>query len=56
MIRDIIDSLMAGMLLSQLPVWQLSGMMDKVTLIVSLAVLVFMVIMKLKNEPQGWHP
>lgn len=52
MIRDIIDSLMAGMLLSQLPVWQLSGAVDRITLVASLATLVFMVIMGARHEPQ----
>ena len=56
MIRDIVDSLMAGMLLSQLPVWELSGTVDKITMTISIAVLVFMAILKYKNEPQGGNP
>lgn len=56
MTRDVIDSLMAGMLLSQLPIWQLQGPADKATMIMSLATLIFILIMKFKNEPQSWHP
>lgn len=51
MIRDVIDSLMAGTLLSQLPVWQLSGPMDKVTLVVSLAAIIFIILAGIKHEP-----
>lgn len=55
MIRDMIDCLMAGGLLSFLPVWEVD-MTQQIVIALGLAVLCYIVMLAIKNEPQGGNP
>lgn len=55
MIRDMIDCLMAGGLLSFLPIWK-SDTTQQIVIALGLAVLCYIVMLAIKSEPQGGHP
>lgn len=50
MIRDIIDSLMAGGLLSFYPIWQIDTIMEQIVITIGLAILIYITILFFRKE------
>lgn len=48
--RDIIDSLMAGSLLSFLPIWQTTSSIEQVVTALGLSTLVYMLLLSIRKE------
>lgn len=56
--KDVINSLIIGLLTTYLPVFDISGVTERLTgmLAIGIAVLAFTIWLEEKNEPQGGNP
>lgn len=53
--RDIIDSLMAGGLLSFYPIWQINSIAEQIVIAIGLAILIYITILFFRKEESHEH-
>lgn len=53
--RDIIDSFMAGGLLSFYPIWQINSITEQIVIAIGLAILIYIVILFFEKEESHEH-
>lgn len=51
--HNIIESVLIGIIVSQWPVWQLNNIFERLLLITCSALIAYMLILAIKNEPQA---